>query len=211
MPTALHPHLARYTILGANGMAAGTEELRTTPDGAGWQITSRIATGAPLGIRAELTWQLDGNLITRLLHISSRDALDDEYELELSVTGNGLLAHRRGPDGPSQVELGWGSDWELDYVSAAFTAVLLARSDFAHAPERRVRAVHIGVEDLEPTMLAQVYTAEVIAGSAPDDIGLVLRCLTPSTGYRATITTNARGEVLSYENLFLLESITPPG
>jgi hypothetical protein len=212
MPTALHPHLARYTILGADGVAAGTEELRVTRDEAGWQVTSRISAGAPLGIRAELTWQLDRNLITRLLHISSRDALEDEYELELSVTGNGVLAHRRGPDGPSQLELGWGPDAELDYVSAAFTEVLVARSSFQHAPERRVRAVHIGVEDLELTMLDQVYTVEPtvepIPGPASDDAGLVLRCLTPSTGHRSKITTNARGEVLSYENLLLLESIS---
>src|SRR3981081_37531 len=105
MPGPLLSHRARYQVIGRGGEVAGGEELEVVRDEAGWRIHSRIETTWPEDIVATLDWELDEARLTRLLHVFSRERFSGEYELELTVGGNGLLAHRVAPDGATQVEL----------------------------------------------------------------------------------------------------------
>jgi hypothetical protein len=120
------------------------------------------------------------------------------YELEVAVTGNGVLMHRAAPEGPAQVELGWGPDAEFDYLSAAFTAVIVARSGLPAGGTRTLTAVQISAEDLEPMLVTQEWRAT-------DET--TFECLTRQTGHRAAVVVGAAGEVRSYEGLLELESL----
>ena len=188
---------AHYTLLGPGGADAGAEDITIARMGAGWRVAGRLATTYPGEVTARLEWELAGDLSTRLLYIASTDGFGDEYELELTVTGNGMLAHRSAPDGPSQVELGWGPGVELDYVSAAFPTVAMARFPLGPGAHREVSAVHIGVDDLEPQVLEQVWSA-----AGPGGVLVVTR----ATGHRASMALRQDGLLLSYAGLLRLDT-----
>jgi hypothetical protein len=157
---------------------------------------SELATTYPAGLTATVDWQLSDDLRTRVLRIdSSVEGLGD-LELELAVTGNGVLAHRVAPDGPSQVEMGWGSNAELDYLSAAFATVIVARSRLAAGATRAIDVLHIGTEDLLPSTLSLELRAF-------DETSLEI--LVPSTDHRARLFVGESGMLLDYEGLLRLE------
>lgn len=223
MPGPLLPHRASYQIIGPRGEVAGGEELEVVRGEAGWRIRSRIETTWPEDIVARLDWELDDAMLTRLLHVFSRERFSGEYELELTVGGNGLLAHRAAPDGPTQVELGWGPNAELDYLSAAFPAVMLARSELAIGANRVLDAVQLGTADLVPTILGQrlrriapdaaraVAPGDAAAGAprhAPPATTHV-ECTVLDSGHVAVISTAASGALVSYSGLLRLTSLEP--
>src|SRR5439155_5110826 len=139
-----------------------------------------------------IDWTMLPDYSTRVLRVWSRDSLGDETDLELAVTGNGLLAHRSGSAGPTQIELGWGPDTELDYLSAAFSAVIVARLGLSPGDARRVQGVHIGTDDLELTVLDQEYRC-LEAGR--------LLCLTPATCHKAELVVGDLGALMAYGDL----------
>jgi hypothetical protein len=222
MPPALLPSRAVYAFVRPDGLVAGTEEAELTRGGDGWRIHSRIETAWPEDIVATLEWDLDRDLVTRLLRIESRERFTGESELELTITGNGLLAHRRAEDGPTQVELGWGPNAELDYVSAAFPTVLLARSALQPGQTREVDAVQIGTADLLPGIVSRRLRAVApgeddtaapvaldlgVAGGAPLRTARRVDCLTVQTGHVAIATASAEGVLLGYAGLLRLTSL----
>jgi hypothetical protein len=206
MAFRLRPHRARYTLLDPTGAAAGHEVLTLETDGAGFRFATSLQTSYPAPVEAQVHWQLDRHLTTRLLYIHSRDGWGEEYELEATVTGNGLLAHRAAPDGPTQVELGWGPAAELDYISAAFPAVIMARSFSGGARARRVDAVEFGVEDLVPSIVERRY--QLLDGAA--GAGVTARCVSEPTGRAALVEVSVAGALLGYEGLLALEELDEP-
>lgn len=206
MTLRLQPHHARYTLLDPTGAAAGHEVLTLEKDVGGYRFAASLQTSYPAPVEVQVHWQLDRRLITRLLYIHSRDGWGEEYELEATVTGNGLLAHRAAPHGPTQVELGWGPAAELDYISAAFPAVILARSFSNGARRRRVDAVEFGVEDLVPTIVERHYQRQDGAGGD----GVTASCVSGHTGHAALVEVSAGGALLRYEGLLTLEELDEP-
>lgn len=206
MTPRLQPHRARYALLDPAGAVVGHEHLTVERDPLGYHMSSTLRTVYPAAVEVELQWQLDPALATRLLYIHSLDGWGQEFELEATVTGNGLLAHRAAPDGPTQVELGWGPDAELDYVSAAFASVIMARSFSGEARERRVDAVEFGVEDLVPAVVARRYHLL----EAPVGGGTIARCLTEETGHQALVEVGAGGALVRYEGVLELEELEEP-
>jgi hypothetical protein len=184
---------------------AGREELRMEPAGTGMVITSTTSAELPWLSRATLEWHLEAGLATRILYLSSSDGFGNDYELELAVTGNGILAHRTGPDGPTQVELGWGPEAELDHLSAAFSAVLVARSGFDSRAERVAETVVIGTEDLVPRPARHAYRL-LPGGSGTRRIEH--RSL--STGHTAVMEARIDGPLVGYAGLLRLESLELP-
>ncbi|HEY8740559.1 MAG TPA: hypothetical protein VIN56_08205, partial [Candidatus Dormibacteraeota bacterium] len=197
----LQPHRARYRILDAAGATAGHEQLSVERSPGGFHLTSSLRTTYPAAVEVELQWQLDADLVTRLLYIHSRDAWGEEYEIEATVTGNGMLAHRSAPGGPTQVELGWGPAVEFDYISAAFPAVIMARTFSSGATVRGVDAVELGVEDLVPVVVVRSYRR----ASGQSD-GITARCVTAATGHVALIEVAPSGMLRRYEGLLELEA-----
>ncbi|HEV3233502.1 MAG TPA: hypothetical protein VG329_03010 [Candidatus Dormibacteraeota bacterium] len=197
------PHQASYTILDPAGADAGSEELTVNAFGAGLRVTSRLRTDYPVTLTTTLDWELDARLVTRRLLLQSRTGWGDECELELTVTGNGLLAHRLAPDGPTQVELGWGPQAELDHLSAAFPMVMAARTELNAGESRRLETIYIGAEDLILQVVARELTAVATEGPTPD---LLSRAL--DTGHAARLTFDPTGALRSYEGLLRLERLS---
>jgi hypothetical protein len=194
MPAILPEATADYAVLGPGGAQVGREQLVVARAGLGWKLTSQLRTRFPVEIAARLEWELDAGLQTRLLVIASDDGFGAHRELELTVTGNGMLAHRTGPDGPSQVELGWGPRVELDFISAAFPIVTMARQGAAVAGVD-LSTVYIGLEDLEPVVVERRWS--------PVRPG-VITVSTPATGHIATLTLRADGLLEDYSGLLRL-------
>jgi hypothetical protein len=203
MAPQLAPHWARYTITRGDGSAVGTEELVVDRGPSHFHIRSELTTDYPITVDATVDWELDPSLATRLLVIHSRSGLGEESELELTVTGNGLLAHRAGGDGPTQVELGWGPNAELDYLSAAFAAVMVARSSLSPGQSRRIECVTIGIEDLVPEIVTRELTA---LESAEGTNVLVNRAI--ETGHSTTLEIDPSGALRSYAGVLRLDSLT---
>lgn len=199
MPADLRPHHARYAFVDARGRPAGQELMTIGPRPGGWIATSRLELTLPDALTCDIEWHLEPDLATHVIYITTVDHWGQEYYLEAAVTGNGLIASREGPDGPTQVEMGWGPDVELDHVSACFTTVLLARWGRGALPRRAVTSAYIPVEDLRPEPLEQEY--RVLEDSA--SIRRVER-LVPGTGSRAEITVLPGGVVKRYAGLFQL-------
>jgi hypothetical protein len=213
MPAALIPHRAGYALARPDGSDAGTETVEVAPGAGGWRIQTHIETWWPDEITSTVDWDLDGKLVTRLLHIVSSERVTGETELEVTVTGNGLLAHRRGPDGPTQVELGWGPNAELDYISAAFPTVMLARSGLAPGASRKVDAVQIGTLDLVPTIVGQVLHRRAPAAGEREEpassvpgvaVGQWVEFTVVETGFTSMATATADGVLAGYGRLLRL-------
>ena len=190
VPPLLVPTRARMDILQPDGLPAGSEEIVVERVAGGWHIACRVSTQRPIEVAVEVDWLLAPDLSTRLLYISSQDGYGDRRELEIAVTGNGALCHRTAPDGPTQLELGWGPLVEVDFISAAFPTVLLARSP--KGVERSLRAVLVDVEDLLPHPQEQRYRW----------VGETAVVLTlPETGKVIPITLDSDGFVNEYGDL----------
>jgi hypothetical protein len=198
----LQPHRATYTILGAGGLEAGREELAVEATGAGFQVRSSLSSEYPARLMATVDWQLDAELTTRLLVVHSRDGWGQDHELELTVTGNGLLAHRAAPDGPTQVELGWGPAASLDYLSAAFPIVMLSRAGLAPGESARMDTVQLGIEDLVP----EIVPREVRRFGAPGSLRYITTVI--ATGHSAELLLDPSGALRSYAGLLRLDSLT---
>jgi hypothetical protein len=206
VPALLTAHRARFTLLDGDGRPAGIEDLEvdTGPDEV--VVSSRIEAGPPYPDEVLLDWHLDEDLQTRLLHIASRDRWGVLHELEAAVTGNGMLAHRIGPDGPSQVELGWGPDAEFNHLSAAFSEVILMRSARRDASTRVVSAVILTTDELEPVVARQRYR---LLGESPDGVR-EYECLTLDSGRRDVLRVSPAGVLLEYRGLLQLVAVEPP-
>ena len=199
MPARLRPHRARYRFIDATGRETGEETISIGPRVGGWLATSHLSLTLPEAVTCDVEWHLEPDLSTHVIYISSVDHWGQEFYLEAAVTGNGLIASRAGADGPTQVEMGWGPDVELDHVSACFTTVLLARWDLAARPNRRVTSAYIPVEDLLPEVLEQEWRV-----ANRDDDGATIVRTVPATGSVAEIRVNAGGVVTAYSGLFRL-------
>jgi hypothetical protein len=214
MRARLLPHRAGYAITSRNSAQAGVEELEVARAGAGWRIQSRIQTSWPDEVVATVDWELDEWLVTRVLHIHSRERFSGECVLELTVSGNGLLAHRDAPEGPTQVELGWGPAAELDYISAAFPAVMLARAGLAPGEVRHIDAVQLDTVDLIPVVVSQRLRGlplepESFPAGLAQPPAAVVECLVIDTGHVARIATAASGALLGYSGVLNLAWLEP--
>lgn len=203
MPT-LQPHRGTYTILGTGGAEAGREDLALEATSAGFQVRSTLTSEYPARLTATVDWELDAQLTTRLLVIHSRDGWGRDHELELTVTGNGLLAHRVAPDGPTQVELGWGPAATLDYLSAAFSTVMLARAGLGPGESALLDAVQLGIEDLVP----EIVPREIRRLDDEDGARYVSTVI--ATGHSAVLALDPSGALRSYAGLLRLDSLTAP-
>ncbi|MFN2463621.1 MAG: putative glycolipid-binding domain-containing protein [Candidatus Dormibacteria bacterium] len=193
----LRPHSARYAFVDPRGGPAGAEEMQLASHPGGWRVTSRLELHGTAPSTCEVEWQLGPDLATHILNMWMTNEWGEEFTLEAAVTGNGLIASRSGPDGPTQVEMGWGAAVELDHVCACFTTITLARLGLASGARQRVASVFINPDDLVPQPLEQEYRALSATG--------MIQRMSPATGSRAAIVTLPGGVLRSYEGLFSLE------
>jgi hypothetical protein len=161
----------RYAVRGRSGDVVGTEDFRCAPGPAGWRYFSEIDRDEPVSHRETVDVVVDASsgivrarieTGTHAIFLEPRDAV---------LTG--LLDGRH-------VEVPWGPETHLDYLSPAFNAVTAQRLEGTS----EIDVIYLEPVTLEPIQMRQRY--ELIGRELVDTP--VGRFLAARWGYTALAT-----------------------
>jgi hypothetical protein len=107
--------VGRYTVMDGDGNRVGTEEFRCASGPMGWRYFSDIEMSVPEPHREIVDLAVDASWRPVRAQIDT-----GSHEILLLVEGDRLAGFRDG----RPVELPWGSETQLDYLSPAFNAVM---------------------------------------------------------------------------------------
>lgn len=134
----------RYTVLGDDGDPVGTEDFRCAPGPMGWRYVSEISLDehgghhAVVDITVDVSWRIVRVRIETPVH-----------RLILEPDGAKLVGEHNG--GP--LELIWGPDDHLDYLTPATNLITCHRLDASH----EIDVVFVDPFSLEPRRERQRY------------------------------------------------------
>jgi hypothetical protein len=134
----------RYTVMDGAGLAVGSESFRCGAGPAGWRYFAEIETSSPEPHGEIVDLVVDDRWRPLRLRVET-----GSHRLDLSV-GDGRLVGRR--DG-SDVDLPFGPETELDYLSPCFNAVTANRL----AGTTEIEVVYLRPVTCEPVPLRQRY------------------------------------------------------
>jgi hypothetical protein len=109
--------IGRYTVMDGRGRSVGTEEVRCAPGPAGWRYVSRIETSIPEPHAEVVDLVVDRSWRPVRLRIET-----GSHALHLTAVEGALAGTRDG----EPLELPFGPEVELDYLSPCFNAVTAA-------------------------------------------------------------------------------------
>ena len=134
----------RYTVRGRSGDVVGTEDFRCAPGPMGWRYVSEIERDEPTPHREWVDVVVDASwrIVRTRIETGSHATL-------LEARGDSLEGVRDG----HEVEMAWGPEMHLDYLSPAFNAITARRLEDAPADGT---AHDIDVLFLEPVTLEPV-------------------------------------------------------
>ncbi len=128
----------RYTLLGYDGNAVGTEEFRCAPGPMGWRSFSQVRTSDPSPHDETLDFAVNADWRIARVRI---DTGEHDLLLEPNPAGDTLTGYRdRRP-----IEIAYGPDVHLDYFTPATNAI---------TTRRLTDTAEIDVVYLEPVTLA---------------------------------------------------------
>jgi hypothetical protein len=108
----------RYTVMDGDGGVVGMEAFRCAPGPAGWRYFSEIETSHPDPHRELVDFVVDRQWRPLRLRVET-----GSHALLLSAEGDRLRGERDG----EPLDLPFGPETELDYLSPAFNAVTVNR------------------------------------------------------------------------------------
>ena len=110
----------RYTVRGRSGEVVGTEDFRCAPGPMGWRYVSEIERDEPTPHRETVDVVVDASwrIVRTRIETGSHSTL-------LEARGDSLEGVRDG----HKVEMAWGPEMHLDYLSPAFNAITAHRLD----------------------------------------------------------------------------------
>ena len=108
----------RYTVQDGSGSPVGTESFRCAPGPAGWRYFAEIETSVPEPHREVVDLVVDDRWRPVRLRIDT-----GSHDLALVVEGERATAVRDG----ERIDVPFGPDVELDYLSPCFNAVTANR------------------------------------------------------------------------------------
>lgn len=134
----------RYSLWGADGSVVGTEDFRCAPGPMGWRYFSEIERHEPRTHRETVDVVVDRSwdLVRARIETGSHAILLEPVE--------GALAGLR--DG-QHVEVPWGPDTHLDYLSPAFNAITAQRLEATD----EIEVVYLEPVTLVPVRMRQRY------------------------------------------------------
>ena len=132
----------RYSVRGSGGDVVGTEDFRSAPGPAGWRYVSEIERSEPTQHRETVDVVVDASWRIVRTRIET-----GSHEIVLEPA-DGVLAGVR--DG-ERIEIGWGDEMHLDYLSPSFNAITTQRLD---------GTAEIDVVSLEPVTLVPTTTRQ---------------------------------------------------
>jgi hypothetical protein len=136
--------VGRYTVQDGDGRPVGTEEFRCAPGPSGWRYVATIATSDPEPHREVVDLVVDDGWRPVRVRIDSGD-----HQALLSVEGDRLTGHRDG----EPIEMPFGPEVEIDYLSPCFNAVTARRLDRTE----EIDVVYLEPVTIEPGRARQRY------------------------------------------------------
>jgi hypothetical protein len=110
--------VGRYTVQNGSGRAVGTESFRCAPGPAGWRYAAEIETSVPDPHREVVDLVVDDVWRPIRLRVDT-----GSHDLAIVVEGDRATAVRDG----EPVDVSYGPEVELDYLSPCFNAVTANR------------------------------------------------------------------------------------
>jgi hypothetical protein len=153
--------VGRYIVQDGDGRPVGTEEFRCAPGPAGWRYVATIVTIDPEPHREVVDYVVDDGWRPVRVRIDS-----GEHQLILSVAGDRLSGHHDG----EPIEVPFGPEVEIDYLSPCFNAVTARRLD---------RTDEIEVVYLKPVTIEPITARQRYERGAEEDVD------TPAGRFRA--------------------------
>jgi hypothetical protein len=191
--------VGRYRVLDGEGHPVGTEEFRCAPGPAGWRYFADIETSDPEAHRERVDYVVDGSWRPVRLKVET-----GSHSLVLRPEADALVGERDG----QQIEIPFGPEMDVDYLSPCFNAVTANRL----GGSRDIEVVYLKPVTCEPVPARQRY--ELLQ---PEDT-----ILTPVGEFRAArwrytaLPDGWTGQlwvagdvVLAFEGLFELEAYEP--
>jgi Putative glycolipid-binding len=128
----------RYSVWGSDGNVVGTEDFRCAPGPMGWRYVSEIEREEPTVHRETVDVVVDAawNIVRARIETGSHAILLEPRDGQLA----GLLDGR-------PIELPWGAETHLDYLTPAMNAITVQRLE---------GTAEIDVVYLEPVTLAPI-------------------------------------------------------
>ena len=134
----------RYSVWGQSGAVAGTEDFRCAPGPMGWRYVSEIERDEPTSHREIVDVVVDASwgIVRARIETGSHAILLEPRD--------GLLTGLR--DGRT-IELPWGTDTHLDYLTPAMNAITAQRLEGT----TEIDVVYLEPVTLEPIRMRQRY------------------------------------------------------
>jgi hypothetical protein len=140
----------RYAVRGRSGNVVGTEDFRSAPGPMGWRYVSEIERDEPTPHRETVDVVVDASW--RIV----RARIETGTHAILLEPENGVLA---GLLDGTHIEVPWGPDTHLDYLSPAFNAITARRLEDSPAvgTAHDIDVVYLEPVTLTPTQMRQRY------------------------------------------------------
>lgn len=136
--------IGTYRVMDGEGREVGTEEFRTARAPAGWRYFAKIHTSVPEPHTETVDVVVDdaGSIVRVHIDTGTTDLL-------LAPEGNVIAGTKDG----EPIELRWGPDRHLDYLSPVFNAISAARLDVT----AEIDVLYLDPVTCEPRDMGQRY------------------------------------------------------
>jgi hypothetical protein len=186
--------VGRYVVMDGEGHPVGTEEFRCAPGPVGWRYFSRIETILPEPHEEVVDLAVDASWRPVRLRIDSTS-----HRVDLVADGERLVGRRDD----RSLDLPFGPETELDYLSPCFNAVTATRL----GGTREFEVLYIEPFTLEPVTERQRYEID-----GPGEVGTPVgrfaaqrwRYTSLREGWTASFWL-AGDVVVAYDGLYALE------
>ena len=140
----------RYSVRGRSGDVVGTEDFRCAPGPMGWRYVSEIERDEPTSHRETVDVVVDASWRIVRTRIET-----GSHAMLLEARGDSLEGIRDG----QKVELPWGPEMHLDYLSPAFNAITARRLEDAPADgtAHDIDVLYLSPVTLDPVPMRQRY------------------------------------------------------
>jgi hypothetical protein len=134
----------RYAVRGRSGDVVGTEDFRCAAGPVGWRYFSEIQRDEPtphgeiVDVVVDDAWRIVRARIET-----------GEHSIVLEPRDDSLIGRRDG----EEIQIAWGPDMHLDYLTPAMNAITAMRLDAS----AEIDVVYLEPVSLEPTLVRQRY------------------------------------------------------
>jgi hypothetical protein len=134
----------RYAVRGRSGDVVGTEDFRSAPGPMGWRYVSEIRRDEPIPHAEIVDVAVDDEWRIVRARIET-----GEHSIALEPRDGSLTGVRDG----EPIQVAWGSDMHLDYLTPAMNAITAKRLEGT----TDIEVVYLEPVTVEPTLVRQRY------------------------------------------------------